>query len=137
MVHLWEIAFVSCRLVIGILLLVSSVAKLLEVRNFQASLAAHRILPVRTLPAFAFSIPVVEFITGWLLLFNIASPVPELAAASLFVCFGLFIASSLLKGTRDVPCGCFGKRSRLISWKSVLQNLAFAGVAIVGLAHNS
>lgn len=127
----WEYLFVVCRISVGLLLFASSITKFASAKLFKKALLAHDILPERVAAALSVVVPSIELATGSALLLNAANPVPGLISSGLFVSFGLFITSSIIRG-KEVSCGCFGTRSGRISWQLVLRNMAFAGLSLLG-----
>jgi len=134
------------QLSLGIVFLFSSLPKLRRPLAFTGAVVEYKILPAQVAHVFAFAlIPLeaflaVAFLTGWWI--DIALPL----AAVLLSLFLIAVAINLRRG-RNIPCGCLGNTSELISPRILARLLllltvvmfltAFrstSGVALPGLA---
>ncbi len=95
-----------CRLVLGVVFIISALGKLLDPQDFAHATAAFRILPVQTVNLFAMVMPWVEMICGTLLIVNRKVPAAALILAGLNVVFIAVIVSAMARGL-DIDCGCF------------------------------
>lgn len=94
---------------------------------FGAALSAHRLLPARLVRPFAQWLPLLELALAGLLLVPATAPVAAIPASLLMVLYGAVIAINLLRGRRDLDCGCGGPGGeRPLSWGLVVRNLALA-----------
>lgn len=118
----------------GLALLFASAAahKLRDLAAFRASLAAYELLPgafVRTVSAL---IAAGEAALAVALLV-VSSPLPALAAAGLLFLYSGAIAINLLRGRRNIDCGCAGPRARQpLGPGLVARNLALLAAAVAG-----
>jgi hypothetical protein len=127
------------RALIGAILLTAGALKLRAPSSFAAVVAGFKILPRRIYRPVAFSLPVVECVIGGSLL--AAVPLPDRAirwasvpAGILFLSFATAVAINLLRGRRDISCGCFGVREgEKISWDLVVRNVFLCAVALLAL----
>lgn len=125
---------VGCRVLIGLVFVVSAVTKWAAPREFTASLARMRVLPAgltrpvaalviageTTVPVLlAFPRPTVVRL-GWVL------------AAGLLAGFTVAIVASLRRGTA-APCRCFGRSTTPLGVRHVVRNLLLLGVVGLGL----
>jgi hypothetical protein len=56
------------------------------------------------------------------------------AAAMLLVVYAVAIGVNLLRGRRDIDCGCAGPASRRpIAWSLVARNVVLAAIGLAGL----
>ncbi|MBV8684963.1 MAG: DoxX family protein [Caulobacteraceae bacterium] len=101
--------------------------KLRDVEAFADALAAYRILPIGLVEVTARALPVAEIVCALALLAPPTCAAGEVAAAALLVVFALAMGVNLLRGRREIDCGC-GDPSRRhpLAWSFVVRNLAFA-----------
>lgn len=116
--------------VAGIVLLTAGVGKIATVREFGKLLAAYEILPESAIPIFSLAIPLCEMCCGAALLLGLFQPVAGFGAGGVFLLFAAAITCNLLRGRRELTCGCFGGSSKQISWHLVARNVVLAGLAI-------
>jgi len=111
----------------------SGAHKLRDVGAFRAALEGYELLPPRwAVPAGAGLIAAEVGIASGLLLPRVAG-VAALAAAGLLTLYAAAIAINLVRGRRDIDCGCAGPAGRQpISAGLVARNAALAAVALVG-----
>jgi|GEM_PF-2199166 hypothetical protein len=119
-----------CAWIVGLLLLVAGAGKIVTIREFRKLLAAYDILPPRAVPTCSLLVPSSELLVAMALLSGRHQLIAGCAAACLFFVFDGGIAVNLLRGRRELPCGCFGKRSDPISWYLVTRNLALGAIAL-------
>jgi uncharacterized membrane protein YphA (DoxX/SURF4 family) len=133
----WELALtlrhtiaVSLRIGVGILLVVAGAAKLVSLREFQRVIRAYKILPATfALPA-SWTLPVLELTAGIALASGVLWPLPQFAASGMFLVFAAAVGLNLVRGNRNVQCGCFGSAGKLLSWQIVMRNVGLVGVVL-------
>ena len=93
-------------------------------------IADYRLLPQVMVRPVAGVLPLLEVLVGVTMMFGFVPPWPSAAAAFLFTLFGFAIMTNLLRGRRQISCGClwFGTESRL-KCILVLRNASMAAVA--------
>jgi Methylamine utilisation protein MauE len=65
---------------------------------------------------------------------TIESPVPAMAVGALYIGFGAFVASLLLRGRHSVSCGCFGAEEMPVHWLHVvLDGVLAAGCLLTAV----
>jgi hypothetical protein len=119
---------------LGLLFLVSGVAKLLDRRAFLASVAAYKLLPTPLVPSVAYLIIMLELLVSVMLIFNVFSNSALLTASILLMVFSLAITVNLLRGRSDIDCGCLGGLAQQhLGWSIVIRNscLAALGTAVL------
>lgn len=117
----------------GLILVVAGVAKLLHLDRFRAAVRSYDLLPDLAVRAVAIGLPPAETIVGLMLLSGFLFPWSGFIAASLFGLFVGAVTVNLLRGKRDVACGCFGPEDEeLLSWSIVVRNSLLAGMAVAG-----
>ena len=132
---------VSSRTLIGLLLLASGVAKMAYRTSFQAALRGFALLPEELLSSVAIALPALECLAGGCLVLAIVlqdsfTRWAAVSAMALFATFAVAIAINLIRGRRDIPCGCFGSRDEDgITWSMVARNGALGAAAFLALPH--
>ncbi len=114
------------------LLLVSSAGhKLRDLDAFRGALGGYDLLPERALGFASWVVVGSELaIAGALLL----SPIGGLAAASLLAVYTAAIAVNLVRGRREIDCGCFGPAARQpLSTALVARNAALIALALASV----
>jgi Ca2+/Na+ antiporter len=115
---------------IGLALLFLSAAshKRAAPARFAAQLGAYRLWPDSLTAKTAAALPWLEIATALLLLLSASRPVGALLAASLLLLYMAAMAVNLLRGRRDIECGCGGEAQSL-SWILVARNLLLSAGA--------
>lgn len=116
-------------------LLLGALEKLRDMAGFAAIVSAYRILPAAASGVFAWAYVLTEALAGALLLAPAGQAVgAQLALLALAVATSA-LAFNLLRGHRDIDCGCGGPASRGpgrgaqragLSWWLVLRNAVLA-----------
>ena len=123
--------------VIGLLLLASfallfASAALQKWRNlprFAEALAAYQLLPSRLSPRVHVLVPLIESLIALGLLAGVTRRAAAIAGALLLLCYATAIAANLLRGRRDIACGCGGPHDeRTIAAWMVWRNVLLAGL---------
>jgi hypothetical protein len=116
----------------GLALLFAAAAwhKLGRVREFRAALAAYRLLPGRAVPAAAAALAAAEVAVALALLLPSLGAAGPIGAAALLLFYAGAIAVNLLRGRREIDCGCGGiAGAQPIAWGLVLRNAALSAAA--------
>jgi len=121
-----------CRLVLGVVFIISALGKLLDPQDFAHAAAAFRILPVQTVNLFAMVLPWVEMICGALLIVNRKLPAAALILATLNAMFIVAIVSAIARGL-DIDCGCFSlsHAHEIVGWGLVARDVVLLGMCMV------
>ncbi len=130
MMSLYMLAF--CRVVIGLVFVVSSVSKVLHMAQFRQAISNFHILPRRLCGAAAilficgeFAVVVFVIIGGPLLLFGFA------LAIFLLLLFCIALVSVLVRRIRT-SCNCFGASTKQVSHVDVWRNVGLILCALGG-----
>ena len=115
------------RLGLSILFTTAAVSKLRNRRDFYAAMLAYQLLPPRWAMSLADILPWAEAVIAAGLILGINAALP--AAAGLLLIYALAMAVNLVRGRRDLDCGCGGAPQPLNMWL-VIRNLVLAGVAL-------
>ncbi len=118
----------ALRVPLALLFAAAAVHKLRDPTAFRAALGAYRLVPPWCAPA----------IVALEVLVAVALCVPgrlgPVAAAALLLAYAAAIAVNLVRGRRDIDCGCAGPSARRpIGWSLVARNAVLAGLACGGL----
>ncbi len=129
------LALTAAFLLAGVLA-TAGAAKLRDPVAFAGAVANYRLLPPALVAPFALALPPAELATALGLLVPASRPAAAWAAGFLLLLFAAAMAVNLLRGRRDVDCGCHGGLLRQrIAWPLVWRNLALAaGAAALALA---
>ncbi|MBY0278230.1 methylamine utilization protein MauE, partial [Candidatus Binatia bacterium] len=123
----------------GALALLFAVAALHKLRSrdaFGATLDAYAVLPHALSAPLARAVPVVEIAAAVLLVTPRAAAAGGALAAMLLAIYALAMGVNLLRGRRDLDCGCMGPGARSpIGPGLIVRNALLIAVALVaGLA---
>ena len=120
---------------VALLFLFACYGKVRSFGVFRATLSDYELVPGALVGLSAISIVVLELAIGFGALFrSFAAPVMA-AAAVLLLLYAAAIGVNLVRGRRDIDCGCTGPATQqLLSGWLILRNTGLAALAIVGAA---
>ena len=125
---------VTLRTALALLFSVAAGHKLQDLGRFRATLVEYRLLPAGLVPFAAALVVAVEVAAAGALLVPGARAAGLVSAATLLVVYGAAVAINLVRGRRDIDCGCAGPAVRRpISGALVARNAALAALALAGL----
>ena len=117
------------RLLIGIIVLGSSVGKLLDLSGFVEVLRTYQVFPDVALWPVALFITTVEFLLGTWVLSGWHLRMSAMVTALLNGIYAVWMTVTLLRGLELDNCGCFGVFfPRPLTWQSPFEDLAMAGL---------
>ena len=123
-------AALTSRYVVAFVLLSAAIPKLADRRAFERAVWNYKLLPEKTVPAFASWLPRVELALAIALLVGLAAPIFALLATLLLLGFAGAIGTNLIRG-REIDCGCRGSvTARRIGWGLVIGDIALATLAL-------
>jgi uncharacterized membrane protein YphA (DoxX/SURF4 family) len=129
---------IFARTFLALVLLIAGISKLGDRELFTGVVRAYGLLPEFTVSYVSRLLPLAEILVAVGLVSNLSATWPVTAAATLFFVFGLATSINLLRGRRDISCGCFGpNQGRELSWVLVLRNLGLVGLAILAYPASS
>jgi hypothetical protein len=130
-------------IIAGIALLFASAGahKLQDLALFAEAFAAYRVLPEALARRLAWLIPALELCVAASLLWEPTRRAAAVAAIAVLIAYASGLELNLLRGRRDLDCGCGTARDRraIASWM-VWRNLILAacvGVSVVPWSHRS
>jgi uncharacterized membrane protein YphA (DoxX/SURF4 family) len=112
------------RIIIGLLLAISAILKLPDLKGFAAIVQGYRLLPYKIAKPLAYSQPFVELIIGIWLLTNYQLVYASFFATGALIVATIFIAHALRKKIYLENCGCFGTTVKIpVSWRKLIENI--------------
>lgn len=128
----YHVILLCGRWLVGLVLLVAAATKFKAADGtLRTTVKAYGLLPKALVGPVAAFLPWFELSIGLSLLLGLVLPFPALAAAAMFLAFSLGISINLIRGRRDIDCGCFGKAGQKLSWWLVGRNVLLALIAIL------
>jgi len=122
------------RAALAVLFASAAVHKLRDLPSFRAAFAAYDLAPAGAVGVLSASLVASEAIVAVALIVAGSSPWPSVAAAALLLIYASAIAINLLRGRRDIDCGCAGPaRRQPLRFALVTRNLVLVSVALVGV----
>jgi len=115
---------------LAVLMITASQHKLGNRVRFAAQLGAYALLPAPLLAPVARVLPWLELGAGLALLIPALRPVAGFLTAALLMVYALAMFLNLLRGQRQIDCGCGGPPQPLSGWL-VSRNLVLAAVALL------
>jgi len=127
------VAVQAARYGIALLFAVAAVSKAKHFSIFRATILDYQLVPKQLLGLAALAVLGLEFFIALSALHDSFAAIGMQLAAALLCLYGLAIATNLLRGRRDIDCGCTGPavRQSLSGWL-VLRNVVLATIAIIG-----
>ncbi len=96
---------------------------------FLMALAGYRVVPATLLSPVARGVPLLEFaLVAGMLIPTTRNPA-LIGLSALMLTYGAAITWNLIRGRRDIDCGCGGTRQPL-SWSLVIRNAVLAAAAL-------
>jgi hypothetical protein len=126
---------VVARAAFALLFLVAAIHKLRDPARFAAMLGEYRVLPARLVRLGAVVVVGAELVAAMALAAPGWRHAGLVAAAVLLLVYAAAIGVNLLRGRRDIDCGCAGPAARRpIGAGLVVRNLVLAVLALLALA---
>jgi len=124
---------IAVRTLIALVFLAAAIGKMRHWAVFQGVVANYRLLPDVLVAPFAYALPPFEALLGATLLLGLFSPWADAAAAALLLLFAAAMGINLMRGRRNIDCGCFQSAlKQTLSWILVARNGVLA--LLLGLA---
>ncbi len=105
---------------------------LLKNKRFAAQLQAYALLPDALVTAVARVLPWLELAIAFALLLPILRNAGALAGSMLLLVYAVAMGINLLRGRRDIDCGC-GDAPQKLSWWLVARNIVLAALVLLPL----
>lgn len=117
------------RIYLSGIFLYASVYKIGYTAEFAESIASYQIVPHYLVNPMAVALPWVELLAGTMLLAGVRTRAAALILAGLMVVFTVAVAATLIRGV-PIGCGCFKSIEEPISWKTLVRDLFWLGLAL-------
>lgn len=118
------------RIVLGVIFVYAGIPKILRPDEFADAINNYRILPFFLVNIFAICLPYVELLFGLFLILGFRIKSASFGILILMFVFIAAIISALIRGI-DINCGCFGTSNEIISYKEIIRDFLFLGMALV------
>jgi len=119
------------RASLALLLLWAAAHKVRDVAAFREALENYRLLPASLIPPAALLVIAAEVVLGGALLLPSAAAAAALGAAALLGVYGAAVTVNLLRGRRDIDCGCSGAAARqTLHGALVVRNAVLVAAAL-------
>ena len=120
----------AARWILAAVFAVGVAHKLTAPRAFAITLAGYRLLPARLARPAALIVIAAEAMTTLFLVAN--RPGGGTAAALLLAVYTIALTLNLVRGRRDIDCGCSGPQLRqTLSWRLPVRNVLLLTLAVV------
>lgn len=121
-----------CTVLLVLLFTYAACSKLIDYDQSKLQMA-KQLLPAGAAPVLTWLVPAIELLIAGLLLFNNTRLPGLYASAILMAMFSLYIGIAMSGWFGARPCSCGGILHYLNYWQHLLFNLAFVGVAVLGV----
>jgi hypothetical protein len=126
---------ISIRLALALLFAGAAWHKASNLHRFEAVVRGYHLLPAPWLPAASRLLPLVEAVLALGLVYGPSGLVAACGAATLLLIYAAAIAVNIVRGQRDIDCGCFASSSRApLSPGLVGRNLGLTAASLLTLA---
>ncbi len=95
------------RIFFGVVFVLSSVLKFIDINSFSNALTKFHLLSESLVPFFTYSIPSIELLLGLLLVLNLKTDTVAQLTIFLVALFTAVVISKVFEG-EQISCGCFG-----------------------------
>ncbi len=119
------------RWILGVSLLLAGLKKLRSLSDFRSAVGAYELVGPRASEFVTKALPPIEVVCGVFILMRRAEPYVVLPAVALFCVFAGAIGINIVRGRRDLDCGCgLAPSGGGIGWAHVIRNILLACMAI-------
>ncbi len=120
------------RVPLATVMVLGSVGKVLNFKDFCKILKSYNIVPQFLAPTVSVVFVVSELAVAVGLVLSDFAVWGGLTGAVLLLMYSTAIAINLIRGRREIPCGCNIRNGQTISWWLVLRNVGLIGIALIG-----
>jgi hypothetical protein len=122
----------TVQLFLAILLIAAALHKSADPGRMRAAISAYRVVPVSSEDPVAWLVIGLEMAVGAALLVPILSKSASLAAAGVFAVYFALMSLSLVRGDREMNCGCsFSRQPARLSSSQLVRNSVLVMLAVV------
>lgn len=105
--------------------------KMSNLNQFEAQLGAYELLPAALVSPAARLLPIVEMAVVFLILIPITRSFAAFLAVVLLTTYALAMAANLMRGRKDIDCGCGGQPQVLSAWLLLRNVVLVAGSSLL------
>jgi uncharacterized membrane protein YphA (DoxX/SURF4 family) len=122
----------GAQIILGLLFLVASLAKLVDVTSLASQVHNFHLLPFWSEHLVAMTLPWIEFVAGLALVLGIRARAGAWLLGMLLAGFTVGIVLAMARGL-NFECGCFGTADGTrVGWTKLGENLGMLALAVVG-----
>ncbi len=122
----------ALRIILGILLIITSSLKFPNLKGFIVVVASYNILPRKLVKPAAYTQPFVEFIVGWWILSGKYLFYAAIAGFLLMLVANTFIIKGYMQKKKIENCGCYGADIKIpITRKKIVENIIWTILFII------
>jgi len=122
----------GAQIILGLLFLVASLAKLVDVTSLASQVHNFHLLPFWSEHLVAMTLPWIEFVAGLALVLGIRARAGAWLLGVLLAGFTVGIVLAMARGL-NFECGCFGTADGTrVGWTKLGENLGMLALAVVG-----
>ena len=118
------------RCTLALLWLAAASHKLRDRARFRAALAGYQLVPPAAVRALAVLVSIGELVLAISLLMPGTGAAPALATGALLALYAVAISANLMRGRREIDCGC-GARPQPLGEGLVVRNAVLVAIALV------
>jgi len=112
----------------------SAAMKFLDLNEFRGAVENYRIVPEQLSGVIALAVPIAEIVGAIGLLLPTMHRGAAILLLMLLIVFSAAVAINLLRGRRNIDCGCFGPMLRQqLSWWLPARNLALIAMLAIAI----
>jgi len=119
------------RVLLSVVFIISSVSKMAQPKRFAATITSFKIIPSTLAQPAAFALIGAEAAIAILLLIGWQTRFFALLYAILMLIFMVAVSLNILRGKKDLDCGCFGAKQRSkVNFKLLLKEFGLFVIAL-------
>jgi uncharacterized membrane protein YphA (DoxX/SURF4 family) len=131
MAYFNEIALLTIRFLLAIVLIISGALKLLDLKGFFFIVVKYNLVKGKLARFLAYSLPVVEVIVGVMLILKLFLPIISLITLLLIITATAGVLYAYFKNNKLDNCGCYGTKVDVpINAKKIIQNIILILIAL-------
>jgi len=116
----------ALRLVLGLLLIITALLKIPNLRGFSVIVASYGVLPKPLVKPLAYLQPLVELVAGSWILLGRQLFWGALLGCVLMLAATFFVGVALVQKKKVQNCGCYGVAFKIpLSWKKFVENVVW------------
>ncbi len=122
----------GAQLVLGLLFIAASLAKLVDVSSLAKETHNYHLIPLWSEHLLAMTLPWIELLAGLAMVLGVRARAGAWVAGLMLVVFTAAVVSAMARGL-NFHCGCFGTADATrIGWGKLAENAGMIALAAVG-----